>query len=366
MFKKSLFVQLSVLSYSVYVVDGNCATNLDCSLNGICQTSSGTCLCDSPWNGETCSSLKYSPSTPAIAKSIYNISDPRNTWNGPIVQGSDGKYHIYVPLYAVGSLGGPPTMKHGIADSIVGPWDFNTLPDLPTEGGENPAMVVFPDASKGGSLMYSLWIGGSVLLSDSPYGPFTKIPSFSYPGGNPAPIFYKGAFFMTNQPTLQIFTTPSLTSGGTWSLYSNISHASLPQDEYHVEDPFLWVDKRENWHIINHAYSNYQYDNCTFSYLSAHFFSQDDGVTWSWSSQPYDHIVTYDDGTSHDYVTLERPNLHFSSTGELTHINLAADLVTTGATGCMNRTSHTHFGHCNCDNCKWNDHAGTIIIVLGD
>ena len=358
---------LSILIFLILPLHGgSCSTDLDCSLNGICDVSLSTCQCDQPWTGGSCETLSYSPSTPAIAKSLYNISDPRNTWNGPIYgPGSDGKYHIYVPLYNVGSLATPTTMKHGIADTITGPWDFTSLPDISTEGGENPAMVVYSDASRGGSLSFTLWIGGSVLLSDSPYGPFNKVSSFSYPGGNPAPIYHNGAFFMTNQQTEQIYTTPSLIPGAKWSIYSNISHEALPQDEYHVEDPFLWVDRRGNWHIINHAYSNYQYDNCSNSYVSAHFFSGDNGMTWLWSSQPYGHLVQYDDGTSHNYVTLERPNLHFSPTGEMTHLNLAADLVTTGDIGCMNRTDHSHFGHCPCDNCKWNDHAGTIIIALG-
>lgn len=37
--------------------------------------------------------------------------------------------------------------------------------------------------------------------------------------------------------------------------------------------------KRGNWHIINHAYSNVQYENCGSSYVSAHFFSTD-GKAW--------------------------------------------------------------------------------------
>ena len=74
--------------------------------------------------------------------------------------------------------------------------------------------------------------------------------------------------------------------------------------------------------------------------------------------------VADDDGTSHTYTTLERPNLHFDATGQLTHINLAADLVT-GDEGCADRSKrHSHFGHIPCDNCKWDDHAGTVIIAL--
>ena len=158
-------------------------------------------------------------------------------------------------------------------------------------------------------------------------------------------------------------TVERLESGARWETFASISHAGLPtNDQYHVEDPFMWVDKRGNWHIINHAYANLEYRNCGTSVVSAHFFSAD-GANWTFSPQPYGHTVKYDDGTSHTYTTLERPNLHFDHTGQLTHINLAADLVT-GDEGCANRTKHAHFGHTPCDNCKWDDHAGTIVVAL--
>jgi hypothetical protein len=62
--------------------------------------------------------------TPASGKNIYNNSDPRNTWNGPIVKDETGehRYHAYVPLYKPGSLGGPPSILHGVANNITGPW----------------------------------------------------------------------------------------------------------------------------------------------------------------------------------------------------------------------------------------------------
>ena len=67
---------------------------------------------------------------------------------------------------------------------------------------------------------------------------------------------------------------------------------------------------------------------------------------------------------AHSYVTLERPNIHFNSSGVMTHINLAADLVTQDE-GCAKRSKkHSHGGGIPCDNCKWNDHAGTTIIAL--
>jgi hypothetical protein len=159
---------------------------------------------------------------------------------------------------------------------------------------------------------------------------------------------------------MQIWTTPRLAPGGEWTLFANISHDALPPADvqYHVEDPFLWIDRRGRWHIIGHAYSNVQWQNCSVSDVSEHFYSAD-GRTWLFSRQPYGHTVHYDDGTSHTFVTLERPNLHFDAQGELTHINLAADLVT-GNEGCGTRPDHAHNGHCPCDNACTSTHLPTL------
>lgn len=90
--------------------------------------------------------------------------------------------------------------------------------------------------------------------------------------------------------------------------------------------------------------------NCGNSTLSAHQFSTD-GKEWHMvvpNVEPYSHTVQYDDGTSHTYNTLERPNLHFDETGQLTHINLAADMIT-GDEGCKlikNCFIHGEQGNC--------------------
>ena len=73
-----------------------------------------------------------------------------------------------------------------------------------TKGGENPAFVVYNDESSNGEMVYTLWIGGKVLLAYHPDGPFNVIEGFGYPGGNPAPIYHNGAFYMTNQGTTQV------------------------------------------------------------------------------------------------------------------------------------------------------------------
>jgi hypothetical protein len=74
--------------------------------------------------------------------------------------------------------------------------------------------------------------------------------------------------------------------------------------------------------------------------------------------------VHFDDGTSHTYTTLERPNIHFDAAGQMTHLGLAADLVT-GDEGCANRTWRRG-GKTACTNCKYTDHAGTLLVKLAN
>lgn len=190
------------------------------------------------------------------------------------------------------------------------------------------------------------------------------VANFKYPGHNPAPIYHGGAFYTVDGMGAGIYSTPSLTAGAKWSKYSEIALDNVPE-HWLPEDPDMWVDKRGNWHIVNHCYNNYEWDQCSASVLSSHFFSTD-GKAWHFlpqGVQPYTHTVHYDDGSLHMFVTMERPNLFFDKQGQLTHIHLAADLVT-GDEGCGNRTEHAHYGHTPCDNCKYGDHGGTTIIAL--
>ena len=126
-------------------------------------------------------------------------------------------------------------------------------------------------------------------------------------------------------------------------------------------DPYLWVDKRGNFHIINHRYVNTEGKSppvhCYSSTISSHVFSAD-GLSWHvvpGAIEPYSHTVHYSDGSSFTFVTLERPNLHFDRNGQLTHINLAADLTTKDA-GCGAGRS--------CAECKFYRHCGTTLIAL--
>ena len=54
----------------------------------------------------------------------------------------------------------------------------------------------------------------------------------------------------------------------------------------------MWVDKRDNWHIINHAYNTGEFIHCGTSTVSDHYFSSN-GKDWHLISglEPYGHVV---------------------------------------------------------------------------
>ena len=353
----------------------SCSTDLDCSLNGLCDKSTGACACDKPWGGPRCGVLQYKRQQAVSTKNLYphndsdapakgpcvtpgHTCDALNTWNGPIAGPVGGKYHMFNPLYKKGSLLATQAMMHGVADDIEGPYRWEAWPDM----GSNPAFVTFNDPDAGNKTAYALFAGGKVLVSDDVAGPFKE--AGPWPGGNPAPIFHGGKWYATTQSTQSIVTAARL--GDSWEHYADVAPR---KDKGTQEDPFLWVDARGNWHVINHAYDTSDYQHCGNSTLSAHVFSADDGKTWHMlepNVEPYTHTVSYADGTEHTYTTLERPNAHFNAQGQMTHLNLAADLQTQDG-GCPaydTCPAKRRGGNCACTNCKYADHAGTIIIAL--
>eukprot|EP01047_Picozoa_sp_COSAG01_P053324 COSAG01_NODE_5703_length_4087_cov_14.995737_1_plen_237_part_00 len=111
-----------------------CKSDLDCSLNGICSSSAGTCVCDKPWGGSGCGELRYKV-TPAAGRDLFPINRSHNTWNGPIVGPVGGQYHLYDPLYGnftgIKSLFRVEWIMHGVADQITGPYDWKSKPTIP-------------------------------------------------------------------------------------------------------------------------------------------------------------------------------------------------------------------------------------------
>ena len=205
-----------------------CATDFDCSLNGVCGA--GVCACDAPWGGAACEKLVYAV-TPASGKNLWTGSDQLNTWNGPIVTGPDGTYHLFDPVYEHASLWNVMYYAHGTSKAVEGPYDWSSSPNI-SSTAINPAALTFPNASSpSGALVYSLWIGSDILVASDPAGPFNFYARNPLPG-NTATAFANGKIYAMNQANhIQMATSLA----GPWTAFSTITHpAGMP---YTVEDP---------------------------------------------------------------------------------------------------------------------------------
>ena len=363
-------VQAVLRACVVTAVAAKCASNLDCSLNGICKA--GSCDCDAPWNGPECGNLAFAAKSPAAGRALYDPNDMlHNTWNGPIVVDA-GQYHMYVPLYPAGLLYHPVSLMHGTASSRLGPWTWSNLTGV--DVSFNPGALTYKDSA--GTTHYTLWTTkvdgaalGKVYTATSAAGPFSEIPGSNTSGCyiNPSPLYVDGVFYCTGQKGSTLMTAKEI--GGPWTEYANITHSG--------EDPFFWVDAREHWHALYHTSGNSAPNgvHCGNSSVSSHHFSADKGKTWNdLHIQPYKPTVKWDDdGKAQTYATMERPHLYFDETGKATHLGVASTL-NIGDEGCPYNASlsnpgcrHGHPGElCSCQSCKYVSHAGTLLITLAD
>jgi hypothetical protein len=96
-----------------------------------------------------------------------------------------------------------------------------------------------------------------------------------------------------------------------------------PHNTDRSEDPFLWQDKRGNWHFLVH----YMIDidlGLKGPRVGAHAYARDWRGPWTFNNKTlaYNTTVEFTDGTTTVYYRRERPKLYFSDDGEMTPIYL--------------------------------------------
>jgi hypothetical protein len=270
---------------------------------------------------------------------------------------------MYLPLYPAGLLYHPTALLFGTASTRFGPWSWENLTggDLPTVVDVNPGALAFDSEGK---TVYSLWTAGAVYIADAPGGPFKHVPGSNSSGCkvNASPLIYQGDFYCIGQKGATIMRSSSL--GGPWEAYAS------PTKPHGAEDPHLYLDPHNTsrWHLLYHASSYPQIDNCGSSRVTAHIFSPDAGKSWHTlvpEVQPYKPKVSWTDGEQL-YATMERPHIYTNAAGQFTHLGVAAPL-NIGDGGCE-KTPHCkparQQGHCPCVNCKYVSHAGSLLIEL--
>jgi hypothetical protein len=336
---------------------GGCATDDDCARNGACT--GGVCACFVPWTGTpNCESLSFAP-TPLLRGYPHPLSPARNetTWGGSIARDPvGGRYHMFVAEMMnscpLSTWGQNSRCTHASADTAVGPYSFEDV--AVNNWCHNPAVTVQTHAD--GSVTWALFhigtgdggatkncsggvdvavdaagsrappatssAGATLHTAPSPAGPWTPVqglPSCN----NPAPWLAANGTYYVVCDGFQLYSAPSVRDP--WTHVTTISASGGVAGTY--EDGFLFIDARNNWHVIYHVYrtGGASAHNCTpgndGAVVAGHYFSAD-GFSWRASAvSPYGNVIDLADGSQQLLTTRERPKLLFNASGVPTHLS---------------------------------------------
>ena len=187
--------------------------------------------------------------------------------------------------------------------------------------------------------------GSTLHVATSPYGPFVPVLPPPPSCNNPAPWLHANGTYFVVCDGFALYSAPAYT--GPWTHVTQISAGGGLSGNY--EDPYLFIDTRNNWHVIYHVYRTDGQDstNCEpghdGSVVAGHYFSQD-GLKWRAAAvSPFGNTVELDNGQVQLLSTRERPKMLFDAkTGKPTHL---FNGVCAGATTCPPTP---------CVNCKYN------------
>eukprot|EP00656_Telonema_subtile_P035558 TRINITY_DN39534_c0_g1_i1.p1 TRINITY_DN39534_c0_g1~~TRINITY_DN39534_c0_g1_i1.p1 ORF type:complete len:372 (+),score=51.01 TRINITY_DN39534_c0_g1_i1:204-1319(+) len=323
----------------------HCASDMECSLNGVC--SAGSCACDSPWTGVRCGNMITAPAAPG---GIYGFAPNVSSWGGNVLKGDDGDFHLFVAEIPGGlrAWGDASRCTHAVAKSIQGPY-LKHDESLPAEC-HNP--IAIREQGTGQYLLFHIGSGngsGSSFMhrSASPTGPWIPATVSPTACNNPAPAYHPNGTLYVICNHVEI--TNAVTQAGvivSWTALRKIGSPGPQSRSGNYEDPFLWFDRRGNWHIIYHVFCLDPFDahnECT----SGHAFSED-GLSWVFGAdEPFDGTVQFSDRTNTSFSTRERPHFLFRDEAKTTPMavitGVSSQPVDAACAGC---NSHA------CSQCK--------------
>ena len=307
----------------------------DCSLNGVCGAD-GACRCDVPWTGPSCGVLQ---TRRAHREAIYGMAPNVSSWGGSVVSDDKGTHHLFVAQMKTGNFAGwssesqcvhataptaaGPYTRHG---DVLGVWCHGPQVVRHNRTGEyllvhvgngTAASEPSPDPPR--------VRGGFMHHAPSPLGPWTSAttsPPGAVAGGcnMPSVAFHpNGTLFAVcdNGRALTHVTDAEVAPwDAPWAPQMPLSPPGI--DNTRWEDPTLYFDRRQNWHILFHVFS--KSSNWTVNRYSGHGYSRD-GLDWKYSDvEPFNGTIDFVDGSSATYSTRERPHLLFADTARTTPV----------------------------------------------
>ncbi|KAH9221722.1 hypothetical protein DL95DRAFT_355051 [Leptodontidium sp. 2 PMI_412] len=351
-----------------------CTTDENCSLNGLCHH--GSCICDQGWKSFDCGALDL---IPAPLKNGYNKTDTgTSSWGSKIIHRTpdsetfdlflaefthDCGLDYWSPysriVHATSSTG--PAGPYEFAAEVVGTFSHNptvvyshmdrkyllyyigcpyTVPDtcVPPNFTCGPGNTINGESgiSVSSSSDLETWTShGQILLGrddgswDADITNPSPFPLYSpnHPAGEMA-LAYRGCPYncsgaeLINLATAENFLGP----------YRKVQKDPLFENPN--EDPFLWRDKRGNFHMLLHSLE----DGGGFGdgpKVGRHAFSKTLEGPWTFNAKTlaFDTTVVFEDGSFVDYFRRERPQLFFSEDGEMTPLYLTTGVQEVGKEG---------------------------------
>lgn len=341
-----------------------CGSDEDCNLNGVCNPFSRTCVCDPGWTAADCGQLDLLPATRGTG---YNLTGSgTSSWGSKIIQDpvERGLYHLFAAEFqdgcgldywspfsriiraesrtgpegpykfaaqVVGSFAHNPTVVYSPADNLYLLYAIGCSVSLPSTC-QGPSFSCGPGNDINGESGISVWSShdlrtwtahGQVFQGfDTPQDLWdadttNPTPFPLYSPLNPTSeilLGYRGCSYNCESGIEQISVASAPHFTGP---YTRV-HSSYPIFNESNEDPFIWRDKRSNYHLLLHSLE----PNGGFGSgpnVGRHAYARHWEGPWTFNNNTlaFTTNVEYTDGTTIDFYRRERPQLFFSDDGQM-------------------------------------------------
>jgi MYXO-CTERM domain-containing protein len=279
-------------------------------------------------------------------------------WDGKIIRGEDGKYHLYCS-YWLHSIGfGPPgggttgwersIPMEAVSDNVMGPYVFQghayTSNQAGNDMGHNVTAVVAPTGARPYTLSVGEIVPGQMFSASSANGPWTLLGlTQTNANGHTACGSLSSNFTFTVGPGGRFWATSRggcvMDSDQVLGPYRVETNSVLPNlennDNGNAEDEVIWYSGGY-YHIV------YNYWNVQRAY---HIMSKDGMTNWTSTGLAYQATqspanansrwLRYTDGTVNQWHNMERVGV-YQENGHVTHFTFAVTDVDKNASGVSN------------------------------